>query len=93
MKPVDLIVANAFHETFEKTEMIPKEWRDQVLDGLYQQDGAAAVARYLAAQLSHEASLAVVHRMLAAAGAPHGPDEIIQRLKAVNEQRQDHASQ
>lgn len=92
MKPVELILTNALYDLYGKIDIMPEEFKPQLTAELTSHKGAEQIARYVMAEISREASLAVVMRALVAAGGPSTLTEITQRMQAVKDQQDAHAS-
>ena len=87
--PVDLIVANALHDTassierFESNPAVARLLQRAVMRRKLAEDWL----RQLLCDISHQADLSRVMQALAACGAPSTADEMEQRLQAVQDQR------
>jgi len=88
-KPVELIVINVLHDILEKVDAtpVPAPIKGQILDELFQPFGNEVVARTILERLAVQASINVVLKALAAAGAPSALPEIRERLIATRDSR------
>lgn len=82
-KPVDLIVANELHELAAKIERMPVALQTSLVDDKLME----AIARAIVCNIAHQAGLAVVLKLLEAAGVCDGLDGIAQRFQATREHR------
>lgn len=90
-KPIDLIIANAFHGALgavREFEMIKS-----LISKVGKMDEASvpkihdAIARKLLCEISHEAHISKVFEALKAVGAPSSTEDIAEGLRAVKERQ------
>jgi hypothetical protein len=88
-KPVELIVINALHDLLEKIDAmpLPDAAKAKLTAALFEPFGNEVTARNVLGNIAAHASINVVLKALAAAGAPSALPEIRERLIATRDSR------